>query len=139
MNKNQLDNAPAHGVATYEAHTASKGKRNVIAWSLALAMLAWLLHLFLSYSFVEWHYQNMDVISHSTAKRILHGLTAFLGLIALTCTAVCIRARRRMHWASEPVRARRQRFMLRLVTLLSAFLGFAIAVQSLPNLLVDLC
>lgn len=139
MNKNQIDDAPAHGVATYEAHTASKGKRSIIAWSLALAMLAWALHLFISYSFVEWHCQNTDVMTHSTAKRILHGFTAVLAVVAFACTALCIKAGRHMHQADDPVGARRQRFMLRFATLLSAFLGAAIAVQSLPNLLVDLC
>lgn len=139
MSKNQLDAAPAHGVQTYEAHTASKGKRSTIAWSLVLSAAAWALHLFISYSFVEWHCRNTEVMSHATAKVILHGLTGALFLVALACTVQCVRASRRAKHTDEQVRNRRRLFMLRFSAMFSALLAVTIVVQGLPNVLVALC
>lgn len=109
-------------------------------WFTAIG--AWGLHLFLSYSFVEWYCRNMEVISGLNAKVILHSLTALCFLLALfggwLALSSLLQLQNRKQGLDNTLFSR-SRFMAVSGILLSLFLAVIILVQGLPNLVLLPC
>lgn len=109
-------------------------------WFIAIA--AWGLHLFASYSLVEWYCRNAEAISSVSAKIILHSLTALCFLLALYGGWLAwssVRQLQNRRNALDNTFFTRSRFMAKSGILLSLFLAVIILVQGLPNLVLPLC
>ncbi len=110
------------------------------AWFIAIA--AWGLHLFASYSLVEWHCRNPQTLSDITTKIMLHSLTVFCFLLALSAGGLAWRSIRTLRERKNSLSNTfftRSRFMATSGILLSLFLAVIILVQGLPNLVLPPC
>lgn len=109
-------------------------------WFIAIA--AWSLHLFLSYSLVEWYCRNTAAISSVNAKILLHSLTALCFLLALYGGWLAWSSMRQLQNRKNALDNAffiRSLFMAKSGILLSLFLAAVILVQGLPNLVVPPC
>lgn len=138
MNKNEIAEPAIQDTHTedVDTYTAARPHRRRSRLCTGLSTLAWALHLFVSYAFVEWHCQNL-VFNHNTAKWILNGLTVGFVVIAVACTFISRNNIREQ--ASHAQRTKQRLFAAKLSTLLCGLLAVIIAVQGLPNLMVSLC
>lgn len=107
-----------------------------------IAITAWGLHLFLSYSLVEWYCRNTEAISGGNAKFLLHSLTALCFLLALYGGWLAWSSMRQLQNRKsglDNTLFTRSRFMAKSGILLSLFLAVIILVQGLPNLVLPPC
>ena len=102
-----------------------------------LAILAWILHLSVSYVVVGWYCQGEQELS---PRLITVGLNLLTLLTALLAGAGSVLAHRNLRAARKGVGPReRSRFMARSGYLMSLFFFAVILVQGLPNLFLGPC
>lgn len=102
-----------------------------------LAILAWALHLGVSYGIVGWYCERGRDIAPQTIEMILHGVTLITAFMAVTGIFL---AWRNLQEARRSADARsRSRFMAFAGVLSSSLFLFIILVQGLPILVLELC
>lgn len=106
-------------------------------WSgLGVPVLAWGLHLFLSYGLVEWYCENVGYLEVSTVKWLLHALTVAALVLGLWGVWLNWRNRQQLKRGTKGGRAM---FMVNGGLILGPFLMVVIVVQGLPNLVLMPC
>lgn len=139
MSKNEIDDTASHGQTTYEADPGSRAKLGAVGRCMALGVAAWALHLFISYSLVEWHCQNLGTLSHGTTKILLNTLTVAFLVLAVVAALISKRYGDDSIKTDPSETGKRPQFMARFSALLCGFLAVVILVQGLPNVMVGLC
>lgn len=139
MSKNEIEDTAVHGQKTYEADPGSRAKLGAVGRRMALGVAAWALHLFVSYSLVEWHCRNLGTLSHGTTKLILNTLTVVLFVLAVVAAVGSKRHGDRYAKEDALGAGKRPQFMAQFSALLCGFLAVVILVQGIPNLMVGLC
>lgn len=111
---------------------------NLRLWLSAFApVLAWALHVSVSYAFVELYCQQLADIGDSAALWILSLFTAAMLLMAIAGCLRCYQNRRAISRA--PAGQRRGLFVATSGLLLGIFMVASILMQTLPLLVVPPC
>ena len=107
-------------------------------WLSAFApVLAWALHVSVSYAFVELYCQQLAVMGDRVALWILSLFTASMLLLAIAGCTGCYQNRRTICLA--PKNQRRGLFVATSALLLGIFMVASILMQTLPLLVVPPC
>lgn len=138
MNKNEHAEPAIQDPKTenLDARTEADPNRRLSRWCSGLSVAAWGLHLFVTYSLVEWHCRTL-ALEDITVKVILYAVTAVLFLVAAFCTMI---SRTKVQKEEKQISKKKEGlFSLTFTTWLSGFLSAVILVQGLPVFLVSLC
>ena len=101
-----------------------------------LGILAWALHLGLSYGVVGWYCREPRNIAAGEISLGLHAITLLCALLALTGIAL---ARRNLRVARQASHRERSRFMAWSGLISGCFFLVVILVQGWPNLWLEPC
>lgn len=99
-----------------------------------VATVAWILHLSISYSLVEWYCRNSEVLEAQTVKMMLHAVTGLSFLLAVFGAWFAWRTRKRLR--AEPGLSE---FMAGSGVWYSLFLAVVILVEGIPNMVIPTC
>ncbi|MCW8193915.1 hypothetical protein F6455_03835 [Proteobacteria bacterium 005FR1] len=104
-----------------------------------IGIVAWVLHLSISYSLVEWHCQNPGVLQSSTLKLILHGTT--LATLALAIAGIWLTWTnwQRCRGGSGDTTVHRIIFMARSGCFMNVAMAVLIVVEGIPNFVFPVC
>jgi hypothetical protein len=100
-----------------------------------IGIIAWGIHLFASYTLVEWYCNNSEVLQSSTVKLVLHGISIFTLVMAGYGVIFTWRLWRRWRTDSSTSLGRIA-FMARSGLLMNIFMVAIIAVEGIPNFFV---
>lgn len=141
MNEKEIADPEIQGQKTQEdVPPTDNPSVRTIWWCSGLAVVAWGLHLFVSYSLVEWYCRNQETMSNASMKLLLHGLTLALGLVAVACTVVSRNYSSRLkREKGGSQKAGRAKFMASFSTVFCGSMVAIILVQGIPNWVVALC
>ena len=104
----------------------------------AVATVAWVLHLIVSYSVVEWYCRRGGDIEPERVTLALNGLTLITALMAAAGIWLAWHNLRRVRQAGEDGRSR-ARFMAVSGILISTFFLVVILVEGIPPLVLGPC
>lgn len=107
-----------------------------LGWMVGI--VAWGIHLFASYTLVEWYCQNSEVLQSSTAKLILHGIS--IATLAIAIYGIFLTWRLWRRWRTNgSTTLQRIAFMAQSGLLMNMFMAVLIVVEAIPNFVYPIC
>lgn len=104
-----------------------------------IGIFAWVIHLFGSYTLVEWYCANPGVLQSSTVKMILHGTTLVTFAMAIYGVWLTWTLWKRCRGYDGDATLRRIVFMARSGCFMNAAMAVLIAVEGIPNFVYPVC